>query len=65
MVFFRFIQWHVVQRYQLGDVILISYAGINVKNGGVGGGEGGSGFYGHKMQHLNTPFVPSGYFITF
>ena len=47
--FYRFPQWHVVQRYQLGDVILISYAGINVKNGR------GWGWHGHRGSIWTLP----------
>ena len=50
--FYRFPQWHVVQRYQLGDVILISYAGINVKNGR------GWGWHGHRGSIWTLPLSP-------
>ena len=50
--FYRFPQWHAVQRYQLGDVILISYAGINVKNGR------GWGWHGHRGSIWTLPLSP-------
>ena len=54
-MFFRFLQWHVVQRYQFGDVINSRslYVGISMLRTGRGGGVGTG--IGAAFEHFLCP----------